>query len=149
MFSLVGSLIMSGSITVNATGIYQIHACVNLRDFHVNLGDSLLRFGNFGNSDEIWTELVRISYEFRTNLEILVKFAEGARNIRTNFVQICQIRTFFVRDSHKFVRNSYECCATSSNSGPKGQGRNSRIFVGRHLGLMGPFGMGPSLNHGD
>ena len=78
-----------------------------------------------------------------------MKFAESARDIRTNFVGICQIRMNFVRISYKFVRNSYEIRANSSNSGPKGRGRNCRIFVGRRLGVMGPFGMGPSLNHGD
>ena len=108
MLNLVGSLIMLGSITVNATRIYQIHACVNLREFHVNLGNFSLRFGNFGNSYDIRTNFVRISCEFRTNLEILVKFAESARDIRTNFVPICRIRTNFVRISYKFVRNSNE-----------------------------------------
>ena len=65
------------------------------------------------------------------------------------FFEISEIRTNFVRISYKSVRNSYEIRANSSNSGPKGRGRNSRIFVGSRLGPMGPFGMGPSLNHGD
>ena len=37
-----------------------------------------------------------------------MNFAESARDIRTNFVRICQIRTNFVPISYKFVRNSYE-----------------------------------------
>ena len=78
-----------------------------------------------------------------------MKFAESARHIRTNFVRICGIRMTFVSISYKFVRNSYDIRANSSNLGPKGRGQNSRIFVGRRLVLMGPFGMGPSLNHGD
>ena len=71
-----------------------------------------------------------------------MKFAESARDILTNFVRICQIRTIFVRISYKFVRNSYEFRTNSSNSGPKGPGHNSGIFVWRRLGLMGPFGIG-------
>ena len=82
-----------GSITVNATRIYQIHACVNLREFQVNLGDFFVRFGTFGDSYEIRTNFVPHSYEnsreFRTNLEILVKFANIARDIRTTFVRMC------------------------------------------------------------
>ena len=89
MFNLAGSLRMLGSITVNATRIYQIHACVKLREFQVNLSDFLLKFGNFGNSYKICTKFARVAYELRTNPEILVKFADSARDIRTNFVRIC------------------------------------------------------------
>ena len=99
MATLVGTLRTFGSITVNAVRIYQIHACVNLREFHVNLVEFLLKFGNVGHSRE-----------FGTNLEILVKFAGSARDIRTNFVRICRIRTNFVRMSYEirteFVRIS-------------------------------------------
>ena len=81
-----------------------------MREFHVNSGEFLLKFGNFGNSYEFRTNFVRNSREFRTNLEIPVKFDGSARDIRTNFVRICQIRTNFVRISYdiptKFVRIS-------------------------------------------
>ena len=78
-----------------------------------------------------------------------MNFADSARDIRTNFVRICRIRTNFVRISYKFVRNSYEIRTNISNSGPKVPGHNSGIVFGRRLGLMGPFGVGLSLNHGD
>ena len=109
-----------------------------MREFHVNSGRFSLKFGIFGNS-----------YEFRTNLEIVVKYASSARDIRssacdirTNFVRICRIRTHFVRISHE-IRTNFAI------SGPKAPEHVAVIFFGRRLGLMGPFGMGLSLNHGD
>ena len=96
MFDLVGSSRMFGSIAVNATRIYQIHACVNLREFHVDSGDFLLQFGNLEvRSYGFRTKFARTSYESG----ILVKFAGSARDIRTNFVRICRIRTNFARIS--------------------------------------------------
>ena len=76
---------------------------------------------------------VRISYEFRTNLEILVKFAESARDICTNFVRICQIRMNFVRISYKFVRNSYEFLEFR----PKGPGTEFPDFCWASFGPDG------------
>ena len=107
---------------------------MNLCEFHVNLGDFLLKFGNFGNSYEFGTNFVRIWYEFRTNLEILVKFAESARDIHTNFVRICQIRTNFVRISYKFVRNWYKNSYEFLKFRPKGAGTEFPDFC------WAPFG---------
>ena len=131
MFNLVGSLRMFGSITVNATRISQIHACVNLREFHVNLGELLLKFGNFvnsyesGDSGEIRRQRARHSHEIRTNLP-------NSHEFRTNV-----------------LRNSYEIRTNFANSGPKVPEHDAGIFFGHRLGLMGPFGVGLSLNHGD
>ena len=102
---------------------------MHLREFHVNLGDFSLKFGNFGNLYEIRTNFVK----FRSNLEILVKFTESAHDIRTNFVRICQIRANFVRISYEFVRNSYEFLEFR----PKGPGTEFPDFC---WALFGPDG---------
>ena len=74
-----------------------------------------------------------------------MNFVDNARDIRTNFLRICRIRTNFVRISYKFVRNSCEF----PKSRPKGTETEFRDFCLVRLGLMGPFGVGLSLNHGD
>ena len=71
-------------------------------------------------------------------VEILVKFAESARDIRMNFVRICQIRTIFVRISYKFARNSYEVLKFR----PKGPGTQFPDFC------WAPFGPNGSVCNG-
>ena len=80
MFYLVGSLRIFRSITVNVTRIYEIHARTNFTPIRVSF---------FGNLD------FRNSYEICTILDNLVKFADSARDIRTNFGRNCKIGTAF------------------------------------------------------